>query len=64
MYNHWYHAVNVYLILPVSFKTELTSFYYLKVMKNMPKIDESRKRKLEDSGGTTKKAKIESEVGH
>lgn len=32
------------------------------VMKNMPKIDESRKRKLEDSGGTTKKAKIESEI--
>lgn len=28
----------------------------------MPKIDESRKRKLEDSGGTTKKAKIESEI--
>lgn len=30
MYNHWYHAVNVYLILPNSFKTELTSFLLFK----------------------------------
>lgn len=28
----------------------------------MPKIDESRKRKMEEAGGSTKKAKIETEV--
>lgn len=30
MYNYWYYVVNVYLILLVSFKIELTSFLLFK----------------------------------
>ncbi|KAJ8308619.1 hypothetical protein KUTeg_013493, partial [Tegillarca granosa] len=32
------------------------------VMKNMPKIDESRKRKAEDTGQSSKKAKVETSI--
>ena len=42
---------------PVNYP-ELTSFYR-QVNKNMPKIDEARKRKAEEAASQAKKAKLE-----